>query len=521
MSDQEKKKDNLTNKNESEKSINETKKISNLSSLLQKGINNPLLNINLSLLSNKDAISNLIQKKQNESQKTSEQKTEIPILNYAPKTNYVRGMRPPTLSRTIKVQQQSKMNLMEKLIHKDSNDNLNDENNEKKNIETHNRISNSPNTKNIPMINFYSTPLKRDSQIYTRNNNINILNEENPNAQTPNINQLNKKKSLFSKNINENITNSELQNSKNENFEKNQNSNSKNEKNQNSQISPIKNKITEHINMRNYYSFKQCNAVKEYSYLEDQNIANEETMEDKGKSIENFMNDSSQMLFMLFDGHGGESVSKYLQLNFSEVYKDYLISYSKNNQDKNYIENALKDTFNALNNQIRKLNLSSMGSTACIVHLIWESPTKLILYCANCGDTRASLINSENYIRLSKDHRTDDLDEKKRIIKSGGMVINKRVMGALMLTRAFGDFELSDFGVIESPYVSKTEVDLNVKNQFLIIACDGIWDLNSENEFQEMIIFDNDTQSLCQKIIKGTLRKDAWDNLSVFCVKLT
>ena len=196
MSDQENKKDNLTNKNESEKSINETKKISNLSSLLQKG---NLLNINLSLLSNKDAISNLIQKKQNESQKTSEQKTEIPILNYAPKTNYVRGMRPPTLSRTIKVQQQSKMNLMEKLIHKDSNDNLNDENNEKKNIETHNRISNSPNTKNIPMINFYSTPLKRDSQIYTRNNNINILNEENPNAQTPNINQLNKKNPYFQK----------------------------------------------------------------------------------------------------------------------------------------------------------------------------------------------------------------------------------------------------------------------------------------------------------------------------------
>ena len=63
MSDQENKKDNLTNKNESEKSINETKKISNLSSLLQKGINNPLLNINLSLLSNKETISNLIQKK--------------------------------------------------------------------------------------------------------------------------------------------------------------------------------------------------------------------------------------------------------------------------------------------------------------------------------------------------------------------------------------------------------------------------------------------------------------------------
>ena len=60
MSEQENKNDNNTNKNESEKSINETKRISNLSSLLQKG---NLLNINLSLLSNKETISNLIQKK--------------------------------------------------------------------------------------------------------------------------------------------------------------------------------------------------------------------------------------------------------------------------------------------------------------------------------------------------------------------------------------------------------------------------------------------------------------------------
>ena len=516
MSEQENKNDNNTNKNESEKSINETKRISNLSSLLQKG---NLLNINLSLLSNKETISNLIQKKQNESQKTSEQTTEIPTVNYAPKSNYVRGTRPSTLSRTIKVQQQSKMNLMEKLINKDSNDNLNEENNEKKNIETHNRISNSPNTKNIPLMSFLSPPHKRDSQIIMRNNNIHVVNEDNSNYQTPNINHVNKKKSLFSKILSENITNSETQNLTNLNYNQ-QNSNS-NSKNENPQISQIQNKISEHINMRTYYSFKQCNAVKEYSYLEDQNIANEETMEDKGKSIENFMNDSSQMLFMLFDGHGGETVSKYLQMNFSEVYKEYLISYSKNNQNTNYIENALKDTFNSLNNQIRKLNLSSMGSTACVVHLIWESPSKLILYCANCGDTRASLINCENYIRLSKDHRADDIDEKKRIIKSGGTIINKRVMGALMLTRAFGDFELSGFGVIETPYVSKTEIDLNIKNQFLIIACDGIWDLNTESEFQEMVMFDNDCASLCQKIIRGTLRKDAWDNLSVFCVKLT
>ena len=40
----------IENTNESEKLSGEQKKISNLSSLLQKGKNNPLLNINLSLI---------------------------------------------------------------------------------------------------------------------------------------------------------------------------------------------------------------------------------------------------------------------------------------------------------------------------------------------------------------------------------------------------------------------------------------------------------------------------------------
>ena len=53
----------MSKQKENESSLEtDSKKISNLSSLLQKGKNNPLLNINLSLLSNKDAISNLISK---------------------------------------------------------------------------------------------------------------------------------------------------------------------------------------------------------------------------------------------------------------------------------------------------------------------------------------------------------------------------------------------------------------------------------------------------------------------------
>ena len=94
-------------------------------------------------------------------------------------------------------------------------------------------------------------------------------------------------------------------------------------------------------------------------------------------------------------------------------------------------------------------------------------------------------------------------------------------MGVLMLTRAFGDFELENFGVICEPFINEVEVDLNEKNQFVILACDGIWDLNSENELQEMIMFNNNSSTLVQNIVKNTLRKDAWDNLSIFAIKVT
>ena len=59
------------------------------------------------------------------------------------------------------------------------------------------------------------------------------------------------------------------------------------------------------------------------------------------------------------------------------------------------------------------------------------------------------------------------------------------------------------------------------KNQFVILACDGVWDLNTESDFQQLIMFCNDSEMLCSTIIKNTLRKDAWDNLSVFAIKLT
>ena len=292
-------------------------------------------------------------------------------------------------------------------------------------------------------------------------------------------------------------------------------SNNNNNNNNNIINVPNQPKVQEYTTTKEFYSIKQSSTVLEFSYREDQNIANEDTMEDKGRSIENFLGDKNQILFELFDGHGGMSISHYLQNNFDRVYRKNLKIF------KNDYENCFKTTFKELDIEIKKLDLVSMGSTACIIHIIKETPSKLVVHCANCGDTRASLISPMKFKRLSYDHRADDEEEKRRVQNSGGTIINNRVMGALMLSRAFGDFELKSFGVKCEPFYSYTEIDLNEKNQFIILACDGVWDLNTEQDFQQLIMFCNDSEMLCSTIIKNTLRKDAWDNLSVFAIKLT
>ena len=288
------------------------------------------------------------------------------------------------------------------------------------------------------------------------------------------------------------------------------------------------NQIIEYETVKENYSIKQCNCVLEYSFREDQNIDSEVIMEDKSKSIENFNNDKNQMIFEIFDGHGGDEISTYLQNNLAQIYKQNLLL------NKGNIILSLKNAFHDADDEMRnQLNIEGLGSTGTLVHIKWESENELIVYSANVGDSRVSLISPEHIIRLSYDHRTTDKKERKRILDSGLEIIDDRINGTLMLTRIFGNYEYkgnpeteeeeenNNKGLICEPFISKINIDLEIENQFLILASDGIWDTISEEEIQHIIQNHHDTQQLCSLIIKNCIRNEAWDNMSIFAVKLT
>ena len=305
-------------------------------------------------------------------------------------------------------------------------------------------------------------------------------------------------------------------------------------KSYNKKINNNLNQAIEYETIKENYSIKHCNCVLEYSFREDQNIDSEILMEDKSKSIENFNNDKNQMVFEIFDGHGGDEMSIYLQNNLAQIYKQNLLL------NKGNIILSLKNAFHDADNEMRnQLNIEGLGSTGTLVHIKWESENDLVVYSANVGDSRVSLISPEHIIRLSYDHRTSDEKERKRILESGLEIIDDRINGTLMLTRIFGNYEYknnieneeddnsnsnnysNNKGLICEPFISKINIDLNIENQFLILASDGIWDTITEEEIQNIIQYHNDTQQICSIAIKNSLRNEAWDNLSIFAIKLT
>ena len=142
-----------------------------------------------------------------------------------------------------------------------------------------------------------------------------------------------------------------------------------------------------------------------------------------------------------------------------------------------------------------------------------KKDNKRILYCANIGDSRCVLVKKNKIVRLSYDHRVADQNEKQRIISNGGIIVNGRVYGILMLSRSFGDFLTKDFGVIVTPYVTK--VELTEDDLYCVIASDGVWDVCAVLPKMGL-----ETGELSKRIIQESLKRKSKDNLSCFVVKL-
>lgn len=159
---------------------------------------------------------------------------------------------------------------------------------------------------------------------------------------------------------------------------------------------------------------------------------------------------------------------------------------SDEEDDELYPEDEEDDGF--LNNMIEGPG-SSSGCTAVVALLSGRD-----LYVANAGDSRCVVCRDGKALEMSYDHKPEDTEEMERITKAGGRVtLDGRVNGGLNLSRAIGDhayktnrdLKAEEQMISALPDIKK--VTITDKDEFMILACDGIWNSMTSDEVVEFI----------------------------------
>lgn len=72
--------------------------------------------------------------------------------------------------------------------------------------------------------------------------------------------------------------------------------------------------------------------------------------------------------------------------------------------------------------------------------------------------------------------------------------------------------------VTAEPYQTATQ--LNGTETHLIIACDGVWDVISDQTAVELILREANPQKASEKLLKASLEQGSTDNISVIVIQL-
>ncbi|KAL9137328.1 MAG: hypothetical protein Q9175_001455 [Cornicularia normoerica] len=164
-----------------------------------------------------------------------------------------------------------------------------------------------------------------------------------------------------------------------------------------------------------------------------------------------------------------------------------------------------------------KAILSGFASTTPMPKLQNSASRQRVLYTANVGDARIVLCRNGKALRLSYDHKGSDENEGKRISNAGGLILNNRVNGVLAVTRALGDAYMKDL-VTGHPYTTETVIQPDI-DEFLILACDGLWDVCTDQEAVDLIRHTHDPQHASRLLVDHALARFSTDNLSCMVVR--
>lgn len=193
--------------------------------------------------------------------------------------------------------------------------------------------------------------------------------------------------------------------------------------------------------------------------------------------------------FGVFDGHAGPKVSQYCARHLLDCILESIDHDPGKETSIEAVQEGIRKGFLLLDERLKSQPQWASGEdrsgTTAIVVMV--SPDKIIW--ANCGDSRGLLCRNGKLEFATVDHKPYNIGEKNRIEKAGGTVMMQRVNGSLAVSRALGDFdykratELPATEQLVSPEPEITVHQRDIENdEFLLLACDGVFDVMSNEE---------------------------------------
>ncbi|MED6138624.1 hypothetical protein PIB30_076087 [Stylosanthes scabra] len=246
----------------------------------------------------------------------------------------------------------------------------------------------------------------------------------------------------------------------------------------------------------------------------------------------------------IFDGHGPwghfvakrvrESMPSSLLCNWQEALAQSPLDVEKEKKDHrfNIWKHSYLKTCAAIDQELfqyRKIDSFYSGTTGELIII------------ANVGDSRAVLATSSDDgslvpVQLTVDFKPNLPQEAERIMQCQGRVfclhdepgvhrvwLPDEDSPGLAMSRAFGDYCIKDYGLISVPEV--THRHISTKDQFVVLATDGVWDVISNEEAVDIVSSTPDKAKSAKRLVecaahawKRKRRGIAMDDISAICL---
>ncbi|VEL39090.1 unnamed protein product [Protopolystoma xenopodis] len=235
---------------------------------------------------------------------------------------------------------------------------------------------------------------------------------------------------------------------------------------------------------------------------------------------------SSWSYFGVFDGHAGCRVSELCADKLLDEFKK-MSKLQSQPLEHELVRNGIVKGFLDFDHYLEAENSNERSGSTAVVAFV--TPTHIIL--GNCGDSRAVLVKNNQPVVVTEDHKPYLPAEQDRISNAGGSVVLCRVNGSLAVSRSLGDFEYKQVqGKSAIEQLVSAEPDVTIierqkdQDQLLILACDGVWDVYSNQELCDYVLQRlscvASLERVSAEILDTSLHKGSRDNMSILLVSL-